>query len=120
MSDYHVLAADEFANTYQVVFHVPVPDTTNAVGYNYRTALVEYQGGSASINSRVPFIDGAELTQLQNGELYEVSRQYYSNPSQLLADKRDELDAMFPTIVSQVQANFQDVLGFWGYSRDIP
>jgi hypothetical protein len=68
----------------------------------------------------VPFISGDELAQLQAGELYEVRRTLNSNPTETLAQKRAKLDAMFASIVSEVQADFVDRLGFWGYSRDVP
>jgi len=65
MSDYHILAGDRYGNSYRVVFHIPVPDLTNEIGVNYRTAIVEWQGGAVAIVSSVPFIEGSELTQLQ-------------------------------------------------------
>ncbi|GAF93443.1 unnamed protein product [marine sediment metagenome] len=120
MSNYHILSADQYGNSYRVVFHVPVPSQVNEIGTNYRTAIVEWQGGAENIQSSVPFIAGAELTQMQAGELYEVSETFNSNPTQTLADKRDALDARFADVVSEVQADFQDRLGYWGYSRDVP
>jgi len=118
--DYHILAADKYGNRYNVAFHVPVPDQVNEVNVNYRTAIVEWQGGAAIIESVVPFIEGSELTQLQAGELYEVQRVFHSNPNETLAQKRDRLDAIFADARTEVQQNFQSVLGYWGYSRDVP
>ena len=45
MADYHILSSDKYGNAFQVVFHIPVPDQTNLVGYAYRDAIVEWQGG---------------------------------------------------------------------------
>jgi len=120
MSDYHILSADRYANAYSVVFHVPVPDQDNEVAYSYRTAIVEWQGGAVAIISKVPFISGGELTQLQAGELYEVSRTFNSNPNETLVQKRDKLDIMFADVVAETQEDFQDKLGYWGYDRDVP
>lgn len=120
MSDYHVLSADEEGNAHSVAMHIPVPDQNNNVSYSYRTALVESLGGAANIESAVPFISGAELTQLQAGELYEEVVEFPSNPGQDLASKRDALDAMFSSQVTETQAMLQNKLGFWGYSRDVP
>ena len=119
MSDYHILQSDKYGNRFSVVFHVPVPDIDNEVNYSYRTAVVEMQGGAANIASSVPFISGAELTQLQAGELYEVSGHFNSNPGETLAQKRDKLDIMFAEIITETQADLQDVLGYWGYNRDV-
>jgi len=102
------------------VFHVPVPDLVNEVGVNYRTAIVEWQGGAAAIVSNVPFIEGPELTQLQAGELFEVRRTFHSNPDETLAQKRAKLDVMFADVQAEEQQNFQDILGYWGYNRDVP
>jgi hypothetical protein len=119
MSNYHILTGDRYGNQYQVVFHIPVPDMTNEVGYSYRTAIVEWQGGASNIASSVPFISGDELTQLQSGELYEVSESFNSNPNETLAQKRDRLDARYAALVTATQADFQDILGYWGYSRNV-
>jgi len=118
--DYHILAGDRYGNQYRVVFHVPVPDLTNVVDVNYRTAIVEWQGGATAIRSVVPFIEGSEFTQLQAGELYEVEHAFNSNPNETLSQKRDKLDAMFADVRTEEQQNFQDILGYWGYSRDVP
>lgn len=119
MSNYHILSADKYGNSFSVVFHVPVPDQNNDVSYSYRTAIVEWQGGAVNINSSVPFISGAELIQLQAGELYEVQETFSSNPNEVLAQKRDKLDSRYAEVVIEVQADFQDCLGYWGYSRDV-
>ena len=120
MSNYHILASDTYGNRYQVVFHIPVPDSTNQIDVNYRSAMVEWQGGASGIASQVPLISGAELTQLQAGELYEVSRPFNSNPGETLIQKQNKIDAMFNEIKAEVQNDFQDILSYWGYSRDVP
>lgn len=120
MADYHILSADQFGNSFRVVFHIPVPDQNNEVAYSYRTAIVEWQGGAENISSLVPFIAGAELTQMQSGEVYEVSRGFNSNPNETLTQKRDKLDLMFAAVKTEAQADFQDRLGYWGYDRDVP
>jgi hypothetical protein len=116
MSNYHILAADEAANKYTVVFHVPVPDTTNLVGVNYRTIVSTLFSGE----SAYPLIDAGEQAQLDSGELFETTRPYYSRPDQDLAAKRDELDVMYAQVVSEEQADFADKYGYWGYSRNVP
>ncbi len=118
MSDYHILAADRYGNSFQVVMHFPVPDVENEVGTNYRTAIVEYQGG-APIESVLPN-PGTEQAQLDAGELYEQQYTFNSNPNETLAEKRDRLDAMFNDNRGDVQDDLEKILGYWGYSRDVP
>ena len=72
MSDYHVLEAHEKDHQLRVVFHLPIPETgNNAVGVQWRAAVVEYQRGNT--DSCVPNLAAEEQTQLTNGELYEHS-----------------------------------------------
>ena len=118
MADYHILSADRYGNKFQVVMHFPVADTTNEVDTNYRTAIVEWQGG-APIESVLPN-PGTEQAQLDAGELYERVYPFNSNPTETIVQKRDRLDAMYASNLSDVQAEIQAVLGYWGYSRDVP
>lgn len=119
MSNYHILTADEYGNRFNVVFHVLVPNADNDVGVNFRTAIVEWQGGASAITSRLPGI-GTELTQLQAGELYEVSRTFNSNPNETLAQKRARLDVYFAEAKVNEQARLSAILSYWGYQRDVP
>lgn len=118
MSDYHILNGLPDGNQYQIVFHLPVPDTTNDVGVNYRVALIQYLGGDQP--SQVPFITSGEQTQLDAGELYEHSWEYHTNPSENLIAKRDYLDGRFTAFSSSVVTQLQTRLGYWGYNRDVP
>ena len=118
MTDYHVLAADRFGNRFQVVMHFPVPDQTNKVEINYRTAIVQWQEG-APIQSRLTDI-GAEQTQLDAGELYERSYSFNSNPGETQAEKQTRLDAMWNEKKIEGQAELLKILSYWGFTRDIP
>lgn len=120
MSHYHVLNADENANRFKVVFHIPIPNGTNLAGYSVRTAVVEFQGGTVNIGSEVPFIAGTELAQLQAGELYEIARYLNSNPGETLSEKRERLDTMYTELVPNTQSRLQNMLSYWGYSRSVP
>lgn len=118
MADYHILSADKYGNAFQVVFHFPVPDQTNEANVNYRTAIVQYQGG-APIQS-ILTDPGAEQTQLDAGEIYERSYTFNSNPNETPAQKQAKLDALWGTKNSEVQDELQKVLSYWGFERTIP
>lgn len=118
MADYHILSADRYGNTFQVVMHFPVPDQLNDAGVNYRTAIVEWQGG-APIQSILSNI-GAEQTQLDAGELYEQSYTFHSNPGETQAQKQAKLDAMWDQKRAETQADLVKVLSYWGFNRTIP
>jgi hypothetical protein len=118
MADYHILAADKYGNKFNIVMHFPVSDTINEAGINYRTAIVEWQGG-APIQSVLTNI-GTEQTQLDSGELYERSYSFSSNPGETPAQKQVRLDDMWNEKKTEVQAELIKVLSYWGFSRTIP
>ncbi|MCK4826940.1 hypothetical protein KA005_65005 [bacterium] len=118
MSDYHILTADKYGNSFQVVMHFPVPDQTNEASVNYRTAIVQWQGG-APIQSILTDI-GAEQTLLDAGEIYEQSYNFHSNPGENQATKQAQLDAMWDEKRIEVQAELVKILSYWGFNRDIP
>jgi len=117
MANYHILNGRPDGNQYRVVFHLPVPDTTNNVGVNYRTALTQWLGETTS---QVPFIQSAEQVQLDNGELYEHSWDYDTHDGVSLSEKQAELDAKFTALSTVVVNQLQVRLGYWGYNRDVP
>lgn len=122
MSNYHVISGSPDGNTYQVVFHIPIPDILNDVGVSYRTALSQMLQLTPTTYppSIVKFITPTEQAQLDAGELYEYSEQFETNPGMTLIQKRDALDTRYNELVSIVQARLQNVLRYWGFSRDVP
>ena len=118
MSDYHILTVSDDGNLFGVVAHFPIPNVDNDVGVNYRTAVIQWLGGSQT--SSVPFIEVAEQTALDAGELLERMYQFYTNPGEALLDKRDRLDALYAVKSAEVLAKFAYQLSYWGYSRDVP
>ena len=118
MADYHILSADRYGNSFQVVMHFPVPDQVNDAGVNYRTAIVEWQGG-APIQSILSNI-GAEQTQLDAGELYERSYTFHSNPNETEPEKQARLDTIWDEKRIEIQAELIEVLSYFGYTRTIP
>ena len=120
MANYHILNGRADGNQLRVVFHLPVPDTINAVETGYRAALLAYLG-SGSIQSAVPdFLLGVgEQDALDAGQLYEHVWMYNTRPGATLSQKRDELDAKFTQLSSVIIAQLQPRLEFYGYSRDV-
>lgn len=117
MSDYHILAVSDDGNSMHVVAHIPVPDVTNDVGVNYRTALIQMLGGEQA--SSVPFIEESEQAALNAGELYEHSAIFHTWPGETTLQKRDRLDTLYGEAVTRIQAALAYRLSYWGYSRDV-
>ena len=122
MADYHVLNTDNAGNSLRVVFHIAVPSSTNDAGKTYQTALIEWSAGGdgSSLTSAVPDIEASELTQIQNGEIYERVIELASNPSETYPEKQARLDAEHAVVTASVASYLQTVLQYWGYQRDIP
>ena len=102
----------------RVVAHIPVPDVTNDVGVNYRTALIQMLGGEQI--SSVPFITQAEQDDLNAGALYEYGATFHTHPGEALPDKRARLDALWEQARVEIQAQLAYRLSYWGYSRNVP
>lgn len=121
MSNYHVLAGGDDGNSYTVVLHIPVANINNQAGVNYRLAVVQFMTtGGVMPKSQVPFIAGAEQTQLDNGELIEIAIRFPTHPGQTLVQKRTAIDALFTATSIKVQAEWAKKLEFWGLNRDVP
>ena len=123
MADYHVMGTDKAGNSMRVAFHIAIPATTNDAGKTYQDALVELLTGSidgSSISSAVPDIDTAELTQMQNGEIFEKVVELDSNPAENYPTKQARLDAKYSEVAAEVAAELQTRLQYWGYQRNIP
>jgi len=119
MSDYHILSSRPDGNALTVVMHFAVPDINNEVGVNYRVALLESMEGTPT--SQVPFIDPAELAQIEAGEIFEWALQpmFSTHPGETLINKRDRMDALWASECTKQQQRLQAKLQFWGYSRDV-
>lgn len=122
MSNYHLLRQDSKKDEVTVVFHVPISSQNNFAGVSLQTALkemLESETEAGIIGSQCPFIQAAELTQLQNGELYEHVEvvKFDANLSQ--AEKRNIIDSRFAELTAIVAARVANELDFWGYSRDV-
>lgn len=98
MSQWHVLGGSPDGNSFQVVFHLPVPSANNRVSINYQTALVNSGLGGKTImatGTGPGQISSTELTSVQNGSLYEYLYTFYTNPGETQAQAAARLDALF-------------------------
>ena len=123
MSNYHILTQDISQKTATIVFRVPIPDVTNNAGISYRTALVEYLKHSQNtdtISSISPFTDATELSQVRNGEIYEVQQSMrFSSLALTPVQKRNEIDARYNELTTEARNKLQILLAWWGLKRTI-
>lgn len=118
MADYHITRADRYGNQFTIVMHFPVPSQDNQAGVNYRTAIVQYQGGAPIVSALLSI--GAEQAQLDAGEIFERVYEFNSNPAEAAGQKLARLDAMWDAKRQEEQASLQEILSYWGFERTIP
>jgi hypothetical protein len=115
MSDYHILELSRAQDEARVAFHLDVPDTTNAAGVNYRTALVQYLG---TIETVVPGLDTAAHG-LDNGSVHEIVETVNFSANDTNADKRTAIETAYSARQAGLIAAVQARLEFWGWSGDV-
>lgn len=99
-----------------MVFHVSIPNTLNARGVNYRTALVNSGRAVASIlpagDGTAGTIAAAEAASLASGALVEVVNDIKRAPT-----SNADIDALFAKVRDETQAGLQETLANFGYTR---
>lgn len=119
--NYHILNSKEKDQSVRVAFHIPIPNTNNSVGVNYRIALKQFKPFTTS---QVPWLIGAEVIQLQDGELYEhvISVVYRVKASDV--DKQTIIDAEYNRLRGgtdeSILKKLQSQLKYWGKDRNVP
>ena len=123
MSNYHVLSASNSGDIIKIAFHIAVPNETNTIGYNIQTALSEDPAFNDEEGIRklsiVPWIETAEQTQLDNGELYEHVYSFKTNKDIPALTKRDRMDAKYTSLISIVQESIRQRYTYWRFNRDV-
>ena len=64
-------------------------------------------------------IAAEELTQLQNGELYEVSKTVKFLAADTDGQKQAKIDDRYTVLTTSAVNNVRNILKFWGLNRDI-
>ena len=120
MADYHIKEVSANKKTINVVYHLPIPATNNAVGTAWRTALVNHQGGADAITSVLLDIASEDLAELKAGSLYEKSITLRFSSTNLTNPERlAEVEAKYTAELAAVQANLQATLEYYGREGDV-
>lgn len=117
MADYHVLTGSRDGNSYQIVAHFPVPSVNNEAGVNYRTAIIQWLGGSQP--SKCPFVTQSEQDQLNAGALLEQVYTFHTHPAETLQQKGVRLATLYNQQLALVSAELGALLAYWGLSVDV-
>ena len=120
MSDYHIMLQTWNKKELQVVFHISVPSLINNSGMTYRTAIKQNLEIKGPITSFYPNTSANELTQIQNGEIYEVVKYVsFSKHNLSTAEKASEIDEYFNKYKTDFLEKKKIELEWWGLNRDI-
>lgn len=120
MSDYTIREVAKDLKTVNVVFHLPIPVGNNLVGTPWRTAVVAHKGGADEITSVLLDILPADLTRLKEGALWESAfTMRFSSTGLTDAQRLNEVRARYSLELSEVQANLQATLKYYGKAGDV-
>lgn len=118
MSNYHVKNISDDGRKANVVFHIPILAENNGVGVALRTALSQ-SINSSNFVSQVPWIQGAELIQIQNGELYEHVEAVTFLAADTNTEKQTRINARYTVLTTFIVSKVQATLVFWGLDKDV-
>lgn len=113
MPEIFILSGDNKGQSYQIVFHIPVPNITNKANQNYRTLISNHE----DTQSIIPNLAVAIQTKLTDGELYEYSYSFNRNPvlSETAKELKDKYNELKPKILTALQNKYK----FYGVTLTI-
>lgn len=113
MPEIFILSGDSRGQSYQIVFHVPVPDISNNANTSYRTLISQHE----NTLSIIPNLPAAIQTKLTNGELYEYSFSFNHNP--VLSNAAEELKSLYNELKPKILVALQNKYKFYGVTLTI-
>lgn len=126
MSHWHARTGDRDGNSFEILFHVPIPSANNRVGVNYRAALVAAGlGGTTKMTEGVGagLITTAEKAQIAGGELLELSQQVATFPGETAGQLQTRIDALYTALANvngPLITAVKHQLDYWGHDRNVP
>lgn len=119
MADMHVLDGD--GQRWRVAMHFPVPDANNAVGVNYRTALVNSGLGGTTVMAEGTDpgeINATEKADVQSGAVFEYIASFLvESGGTSNAQLRDSLRQFYTTEKNGILTRLQDRLRYYGHTE---
>lgn len=119
MSDWHALTGHVKKQEINVVFHIPIPATNNAVDVGYRLAISKQEPFTASVIPCLETDFASEFAQLQVAEKYEYVETVRYDGNLSNAAKIAIIDARYTALVSIIQARLQNRYVYWGKNQDV-
>ena len=120
MSNYHIRKTAYNLKTVNVVFHIPIPATNNAVGIAWRDVIVLDQGGASNITSVLPDITVGELDAMKLGSVYEYAKSVEFTSLDLTnAQRLSEVESAYTNAKTSMLARINKTMNFYNKSGDV-
>lgn len=115
--NFHILTQSKERDTINVVFHIPITTSLNAVGISWRDAVVKELG---TVTSVLTDIDPAEMALLESGALVEkVENVRFSSLFITNNQRLQEIKDRYTALETQLYEEKQITLDFMGYEGDV-
>jgi len=111
MSNIHILQKDTKDKIVNCIFHIDVPDTDNAVGTNWRTAVQRYLNPEPQMS----YNNSTENAKITAGEILEVVETVrFSSINLTNAQRLAEIEIAYNTRKTELLQELQAKLDFFG------
>jgi hypothetical protein len=123
MANWHARAGSLDGNSFEIIFHIPIPATNNRVGLSFRTALVKSGfGGKTKMTEGVlpGEITTTERAAIAAGSLYEHIEQFDTHPDETATQLQVRIDARYNQLATQLLDRIKNILQYWGHDRNVP
>ena len=118
MANWTALTGDKFANAFRIAYLIPIPNTNNRSGVNYRTALLASGIGGKTVRADGDGTNGtissADKTLITTGAAYEYVEDFPTNPGLNVSQLAAAVDAKFTALTTIVQGELANQLQYFG------
>ena len=118
MSQWTALTGDKFANAFRIAYLIPIPNTNNRSGVNYRTAIINSGIGGKTVRADGDgtggTISAADKSSITSGAAYEYVEDFATNPSLNVSQLAAAVDARFTALTTIIQNELANQLQYFG------
>lgn len=122
MANWHIITGDNDANSFRVVYHIPIPDENNSANPALRLRAVLISSGVGGKTMLTPgngqdgTISTTEKNQIEGGERFEIVETVNTNPLEALADLTTKINARFAILSTDKLAQLRKNLKYYGHA----
>ncbi len=118
MAQWTALTGDRFANAFKIAYLIPIANTNNRSGVNYRTALLNSGIGGKTVrpdgDGTAGTISAADKSAITSGAAYEYVEEFPTNPALNVSQLAAAVDARYTALTTSVPAELANILQYFG------